>query len=86
MYKFCCTLCNVERSCASGVSNLIRYAETPEHDGKCIENGIESINDIPPEIIYDSIDSFENRKKVREIEFAKLGCAANIQYRMVPKI
>ena len=86
IYKFCWTLCNVERSCASGVSNLIRHAETPEHAGKCIENGIESIDDIPPEIIYDSIDSFENRKKVREIEFAKLGCAGNIPYRTMPKI
>ncbi|XP_033222384.1 uncharacterized protein LOC117176297 [Belonocnema kinseyi] len=84
--KFHCTLCNVDRMCTGGVGNLIRHADAPEHVKNSIESGIETLQDIPAEDIHDSIQSFEDRKKTREIQFANLGRAANIPYSTMTKI
>ena len=83
--KFRCTLCQVERSCACGVSNVVRHAEMPDHVKKCKENGLKTLDDLSAEVIYESGNSFNVRLKTREVEFVQLGCDTNTPYRTMPK-
>ena len=83
--KFRCTLCQVERSCACGVGNVVRHAEMPDHVQECKETGLKTLDDLSAEVIYESENSFNIRLKTREVEFVQLGCDTNTTYRTMPK-
>ena len=83
--KFRCTLCQVERSCACGICNVVRHAEMPDHVKKCKETGLKTMDDLLAEVIHESENSFNVRLKTREVEFVQLGCDTNTPYRTMPK-
>ncbi|CAH0561707.1 unnamed protein product [Brassicogethes aeneus] len=84
-FKFRCKICNVDRTCIGGISNVTRHAQQPEHVNNCKTAGVQSMDDLQGEDIYDSVQSFENRRIIRETEYAKLGCLTNTPYQTMGK-
>ena len=58
------------------MSYITRHAESLEN----IEQGVKTLNEITPEAIEVSIESFQSRKAAREMEYVLLGCATNVLF------
>ena len=86
-HEFRCAVCNVSRSCVSGVNNVERHAfEDKNHIALCKDRNIPTLGDIDPETVYENNENFKNEVEAEFVKFVKLGNELGLSFVSMGKI
>ncbi|XP_033223934.1 uncharacterized protein LOC117177389 [Belonocnema kinseyi] len=63
-----------------------RHVEKERHRDICIERNIATANEIPPEVVQESVDSFKQSVLTAELDYARLGAELSIPFKQMGSI